>query len=102
MFPLMIDILVDGIPAQARVTKLKRHKGSYSPVAIDPEAYYGWTELNYDLLDRKGYRAFWLDRLAERKNLWNEIELEIIEQGEEEIESLKQDRLIERKKEMRE
>jgi len=75
----ILDIEVDRIPCKARIL-------TYYAVPPDPTTwasdldFYGYTELKYEILDRKGYRAHWLDKIVEQKNLENEIRNQILTQ----------------------
>lgn len=55
---------VDGIPCKIEVThflSVPPHKGS--PHSCDcPDDYYGYTEVEFRCLDRRGRRAAWLER----------------------------------------
>ena len=75
----ILDIEVDRIPCKARIL-------TYYVVPPDPTTwasdldFYGYTELTYEILDRKGYRAHWLDKIVEQKDLENEIRNQILTQ----------------------
>ena len=51
-----------GIPCQIGVRDYQNVKGSYSSRAMDPDEYHGYIEADYEILDRKGYPAPWLER----------------------------------------
>lgn len=53
---------VDGIPCLIGVLDYNRTAGSYSSRAETPDEYYGYTESNWEILDRRGYPAPWLER----------------------------------------
>ena len=53
-------VRVNGIPAIARVTRLEYQPGIGRTPAQDPDDFGGWV-VEYDLLDRRGYRARWLE-----------------------------------------
>lgn len=60
----MIEAVVRGIPCQVEVTHARYVKPqSYNPYNCDSDMdYYGyWVNVNYELYDRKGYRAKWLE-----------------------------------------
>ena len=59
----MVDIEshVKGIPCIIRVTHFVKVKGSHSYNAPSDWDYYGYTEMEYEILDRKGYKAPWLE-----------------------------------------
>ena len=51
---------IKGIPCIISVTYCKHYSGSLNaPSDLD---YYGFTEIEFDVLDRKGYKAPWLER----------------------------------------
>lgn len=59
------DVFVDGIPAIAQVTHYHNEPGARGASAhsYDSDAdYYGYTELDFEVRDRKGYQARWLER----------------------------------------
>lgn len=58
----IIDTKIDGIPAKIGVVWFMHHKGEFRQSAASDMDYYGFTELEYDILDRKGYQARWLTR----------------------------------------
>ena len=55
-----IEHTVCGIPCIIGVIDYTSVKGSYSYNAPSDMDYYGYTECDWELLDRKGYRANWL------------------------------------------
>lgn len=57
-----IDTTVQGIPCIIGVIDYSSVKGSYSYNAPSDMDYYGYTECEWELLDRKGYPAGWLER----------------------------------------
>ena len=60
--PTIIQTQLAGIPCQIAVTDFKTVKGSYSyddPSDLD---YYGYCEYDYEILDRRGRPAAWLER----------------------------------------
>jgi len=59
----VIPVTVLGIPAQAEIThyrNVKPWRGSAQSCPSDLD-WYGYTEIEFELYDRKGYRAEWLD-----------------------------------------
>ena len=54
------DTTVCGIPCGIILTHYWYMKGNFSPRAVDPGEYYGEEEIEFDVLDRKGYTANWL------------------------------------------
>lgn len=55
-----IESRVAGIPCLIGVIEYKKYKGSYSYNAPSDLDYYGYTDIEYHILDRKGYKADWL------------------------------------------
>lgn len=53
---------VAGIPCLIGVFSYDRVRGSYSYHADSDLDYYGYTESEWEILDRKGYPAPWLER----------------------------------------
>lgn len=76
-----IETRVAGIPCIARVTHYFRqapHRGGAHTCDSDLD-YYGYTECEFDILDRRGRPAPWLERKATDEDR-QRIEQEITEQ----------------------
>ena len=73
-----IETRVAGIPCIIGVTEYECVKGSYSYHAASDWDYYGYTECEFDVLDRRGRKAAWLERKLTDK-ITREIEKEIAE-----------------------
>lgn len=58
----IIQTRLAGIPCQIAVSNFKRVKGSYSYNAPSDLDYYGYCDYDYELLDRRGRPAAWLER----------------------------------------
>lgn len=59
----VIDVMVDGIPCKVGIIDFYQSAGSYSYNANSDHDYYGYCEMDWNLLDRKGYLAGnWLTR----------------------------------------
>lgn len=58
----LFETQIQGIPCQIDVTDCTVVKGSYSYNAPSDWDYYGYTEFEFDVYDRKGYPAAWLER----------------------------------------
>lgn len=58
----IIQTRLAGIPCQIAVSNFKRVKGSYSYNAPSDLDYYGYTDYDYEVLDRRGRPAAWLER----------------------------------------
>lgn len=57
-----IEATVAGIPALLRVDTYTVVKGSHSRSAPSDWDYYGYTEVEYTVCDRRGRPAPWLER----------------------------------------
>ena len=74
------EITVDGIPALAELTSYINvpPQGMWADSDVD---CYGYTEMEYNLKDRKGYpkngEAVWLHKIADKKDLWSDIDEQI-------------------------
>ena len=58
----IIQTRLAGIPCQIAVTNFHRIKGSYSYNAPSDLDYYGFVEYDYEVMDRRGRPAAWLER----------------------------------------
>lgn len=70
-----IETTVSGIPAIARVTRYFRQR-PLGPTADSDLDCYGYTEIDFDLCDRGGRPAPWLERKAteqDRSRIEDEI-----------------------------
>lgn len=54
------DSTVCGIPCGIRIDTVDVHKGNYSWNAACPEEYHGYQDIEFTVLDSKGYEAPWL------------------------------------------
>lgn len=73
-----IETRIAGIPCTINVTHFSQVKGSYSYSAPSDLDYYGYTECEFEICDRRGRPAPWLERKATDADL-RRIEQEIIE-----------------------
>ena len=73
---MQVESRVAGIPCLIEVTHYFNEPGSAS--ACNPWDYYGYTEIEFNVLDRRGRRAEWLERKLTRKDE-ERIENEIID-----------------------
>jgi len=73
-----IETRVAGIPCIIGVTEYERVKGSYSYNAPSDMDYYGYTESDWELCDRRGRPAPWLVNKLSRDD-YTRIEQEIAE-----------------------
>jgi hypothetical protein len=53
---------VSGIPCLVGVTSYYEAEGSYSYHAASSDDYYGYTDMSYEILDRRGRHAPWLEK----------------------------------------
>jgi hypothetical protein len=71
-----IESTVAGIPCLIGVTEFNSVRGSYSYHADSDMDYYGYTESEWVVLDRRGRPAAWLERKltdAERSRIEQEV-----------------------------
>lgn len=59
-YEAVIEHRVHGIPCLIAVIDYTSVRGSYNYNAPSDLDYYGFTECDWELLDRKGYKANWL------------------------------------------
>lgn len=58
----MIPTTIQGIPCQIQVETIRHHPGTGNPFTADSDLdYYGYTEVEFTVYDRNGYRAKWLE-----------------------------------------
>jgi hypothetical protein len=78
---MRISVTVAGIPALVDVLHYHNQepfKGSARHCDSDQD-FYGYSELDYVLLDRKGYRARWLEKKVKDLGLEDELYDTILE-----------------------
>jgi hypothetical protein len=63
-----IEHRVAGIPCLIGVTHYESVRGSYSYNAPSDMDYYGYTEAEWEILDRRGRKAPWLERKVTAKD----------------------------------
>ena len=83
---MQIESRIQGIPCLIEVTTFNRVKPWRGSPQNCPSSddYYGYTEVEFDVLDRKGYKASWLERKMTGKDQ-DRIRAEILEsEGDEE------------------
>lgn len=79
---MQIESRIQGIPCLIEVTTLsvvKPWRGSIDKCPSSDD-YYGYTEVEFNVLDRKGYKAPWLEKKMSVNDL-KRIESEILEQS---------------------
>lgn len=62
MYFAEIESRIAGIPCIIAVTDYESVRGSYSYNAPSDMDYYGYSEAEWVVLDRRGYTAAWLER----------------------------------------
>jgi hypothetical protein len=76
-FNYLMESNVDGIPCLIGIGYYNKVKGN--PYTWDSDMdYYGYEEMEWEVLDRKGYSAKWLEKKL-TDNITNRIETEISE-----------------------
>jgi hypothetical protein len=70
---------IQGIPCLIDVTRCHVVKGSFNYNAPSDLDYYGYHEIEFEVLDRKGYKASWLERKMTEDDI-EKIEAQILEQ----------------------
>jgi len=71
---------IAGIPCEARATRIVNVAGNYSYNASCPEEYHGYVEVDFDIFDRKGYPATWLENKMTKEER-RKIERGLIEEA---------------------
>jgi hypothetical protein len=74
-----IESRVAGIPCLIGVTHFESVRGSYNYHAASDWDYHGYTECEFEVLDRRGRKAPWLERKLTDKII-QEIEQDIADQ----------------------
>lgn len=72
-----IPVYVAGIPALAGIVYSVKVEGSYSYNAPSDLDYYGYSDIEFRLHDRKGYFAPWLEAKADALDLWGDLEAQV-------------------------
>ena len=78
----MLEPRISGIPCLVEMTyyvNVKPWKGSAHNCPSDLD-YYGYTEVEFEVFDRKGYKAGWLENKLTSEDR-ERIELELIEEA---------------------
>jgi hypothetical protein len=58
----MIHTTIQGIPCQAEMTGGHYQKPDHTTWDSDWDYYGGWFDVTFEIYDRKGYRAKWLEK----------------------------------------
>lgn len=69
----IIQTRLAGIPCQIAVSNFQRVKGSYSYDAPSDLDYYGFVEYDYQVLDRRGRPAPWLEKKVSKDEICDVI-----------------------------
>ena len=75
----MIDTRISGIPCKAEMVGGYYQKPDYGTWASDVDYYGGWFDVEFEIYDRRGYRAKWLENKMTAKDE-ERIVNELIEQ----------------------
>ena len=71
--PTIIQTRLAGIPCQIAVTGFRRVEGSYSYNAPSDADFYGYTDYDYEVLDRRGRPAPWLEKKVSQADIDEKI-----------------------------
>lgn len=71
-----LDTRVSGIPCKVGVRSFHRVHGSFNSTAPTDLDFYGYTDCAWDVLDRRGNPAAWLERKLTLKD-YDRIDREI-------------------------
>lgn len=66
-----------GIPCIILIDCCAVYRGSHNSAADSELDYYGYSEIEFTILDRKGYKAAWLERKL-TEDIENRIQAEIL------------------------
>ena len=69
----IIQTRLAGIPCQIAVTDFRRVEGSYSYNAPSDADFYGYTDYDYEVLDRRGRPAPWLEKKVSQADIDEKI-----------------------------
>lgn len=86
MYIAEIETRVAGIPCMIGVMEYNNVAGSYSYHAASDWDYYGYTDCTWEVLDRRGRKAAWLERKLDKYSR-RDIETLIAKYMKEEYES---------------
>jgi hypothetical protein len=71
-----IETRIQGIPCIVKLVSYERVNGSFSRNAASDLDYYGWSDATYQVCDRRGRPAPWLERKATDKD-WINIDIQM-------------------------
>lgn len=72
----MIETHIKGIPCQVQMTSGYYQKPDYDTWTSDWDHYGGWSDVEFEVYDRKGYKAKWLEKkmtAEDEKRIINEL-----------------------------
>ena len=69
MYIAMIESRVAGVPCLIGLLSYECSPGTESRTADSDWDYHGWTDIDFDVLDRKGRKAPWLERKLTDRDL---------------------------------
>lgn len=64
----MMQTRVQGIPCQVEMTGGYYQKPDYSTLDSDVDYYGGWFDVDFEIYDRRGNRAMWLEKKMTAKD----------------------------------
>lgn len=64
--PMTLETRICGIPCKVYVFDIGYARGSFSYNAPSDVDYYGYTEYDYEVQDRRGRKAEWLERKMDK------------------------------------
>lgn len=73
MTTITFDTRLAGIPCQIRVINFIKVKGSYNYNAASDMDYYGYVDYDYEVLDRRGRLAPWLEKKCKKDEIDDKI-----------------------------
>lgn len=76
---MQIESRVAGIPCIIQTGRISISQGNHSPQAETPDEYYGHCDIEFDVLDRRGRPAPWLERKL-TADITADIETQILEE----------------------
>lgn len=79
-----LETRISGIPCQVLIETCNIVKGSYNYNAASDWDYYGYREIEFTVLDRKGYEARWLEKKLTAEDI-SRIEDEIVSYMKEDV-----------------
>ena len=75
--PRIVDTEIAGIPCKVYVDHFYEKKGTYNYYEDSDLDYYGYVDMNYTVLDRRGYPAPWLTKKMTTRDI-SRVESDIL------------------------